>query len=64
MHDEQPRQAGVSIATVSRVLNGSTPVLDGREAVEQLVRLMRGEQAEALTLLPTEVIIRNSCGCT
>lgn len=35
----------------------------GREAVRQLVRLIRGEQAEALTLLPTEVIVRNSCGC-
>ena len=60
----KPRQAGVSIATVSRVLNGSTPVVVGRKAVGQLVRLMRGGQAQALTLLPTEVIIRNSCGCT
>jgi DNA-binding LacI/PurR family transcriptional regulator len=35
----------------------------GREAVKQLVHLIRGEQAEPLTLLPTEVIVRNSCGC-
>ncbi len=35
----------------------------GREAVKQLVRLIRGEQADPLTLLPTELIIRNSCGC-
>jgi len=35
----------------------------GREAVRQLVRLMGGEHAEALTLMPTELIIRESCGC-
>jgi LacI family transcriptional regulator len=35
----------------------------GREAVRQLVRLMNGEQAEALTLMPTELVIRESCGC-
>ncbi len=36
----------------------------GREAVRQLIHLMRGEPAEALTLLPTQTIIRNSCGCS
>jgi DNA-binding LacI/PurR family transcriptional regulator len=36
----------------------------GREAVRQLRRLMNGEQAEALTLMPTELVIRESCGCT
>lgn len=36
----------------------------GSEAVKQLVRLIRGEQADLLTLLPTEMVIRNSCGCT
>ncbi len=36
----------------------------GREAVEKLVRLIRGEPAEALTLLPTELVIRRSCGCS
>jgi DNA-binding LacI/PurR family transcriptional regulator len=35
----------------------------GREAVRQLVHLVRGEPAQALTLLPTEVVVRNSCGC-
>jgi LacI family transcriptional regulator len=35
----------------------------GREAVRQLTRLMNGEQARALTLLPTELVIRESCGC-
>jgi LacI family transcriptional regulator len=36
----------------------------GREAVRQLTRLMNGEQAEALTLMRTELVIRESCGCT
>jgi len=35
----------------------------GREAVRQLVRLMKGEPAEALTLMRTELVIRESCGC-
>ena len=35
----------------------------GREAVRQLVRLMNGQQAEALTLLRTELVVRESCGC-
>jgi LacI family transcriptional regulator len=35
----------------------------GREAVRQLVRLMNGEQAQALTLMRTELVIRESCGC-
>ena len=35
----------------------------GRESVRQLVRLMSGEQAESLTLLRTELVIRESCGC-
>jgi LacI family transcriptional regulator len=36
----------------------------GREAVRQLIRLIRGEQAEARTVLPIELIIRQSCGCS
>jgi DNA-binding LacI/PurR family transcriptional regulator len=36
----------------------------GREAVRQLIHLMRGETAELLTLLPTQVILRRSCGCS
>jgi DNA-binding LacI/PurR family transcriptional regulator len=35
----------------------------GREAVRQLTRLMNGEQAEVLTLMRTELVIRESCGC-
>ena len=33
-----------------------------REAINQLVRLIRTGEAERLVLLPTEVIIRRSCG--
>jgi LacI family transcriptional regulator len=36
----------------------------GREAVRQLVRLIHGEQVEARQVLPTELIIRQSCGCS
>jgi len=35
----------------------------GREAVRQLVRLMNGQQADILTLMRTELVIRESCGC-
>jgi len=35
----------------------------GYEAVQQLVKLIRTGQADRLTLLPTEMIIRRSCGC-
>jgi LacI family transcriptional regulator len=35
----------------------------GQQAVEQLIKLISGEPAEAVTLLPTEVVIRKSCGC-
>jgi LacI family transcriptional regulator, galactose operon repressor len=35
----------------------------GREAVRQLARLMNGERAQALTLMRTELVIRESCGC-
>jgi DNA-binding LacI/PurR family transcriptional regulator len=37
--------------------------LTGMDAVKQLVHLIRGETAESITLLPTELVIRNSCGC-
>jgi DNA-binding LacI/PurR family transcriptional regulator len=40
------------------------PIEDvGREAVRQLVFLMNGKQAQALTLMRTELVIRESCGC-
>jgi len=35
----------------------------GREAVRQLARLMNGQPAQALTLMRTELVIRESCGC-
>jgi len=35
----------------------------GREAIRQLVRVIRGEPAEPLSLMPTELVIRESCGC-
>ncbi len=34
-----------------------------RIAVEQLVKVIRGEEVETMTLLPTELVIRRSCGC-
>lgn len=35
----------------------------GYEAVQQLLKLIRTGEADNLTLLPTEMIIRRSCGC-
>lgn len=35
----------------------------GKEAACQLINLIRGGQAEPLTLLPTQMILRRSCGC-
>jgi DNA-binding LacI/PurR family transcriptional regulator len=35
----------------------------GRQATQQLIRLVRTGQADRLTLLATEIIIRRSCGC-
>jgi DNA-binding LacI/PurR family transcriptional regulator len=35
----------------------------GRVAAKQMINLIRGRQADPLTLLPTEIVIRNSCGC-
>jgi LacI family transcriptional regulator len=35
----------------------------GMEAARQLIRLIRTGQAEKITLLPTEIILRRSCGC-
>jgi DNA-binding LacI/PurR family transcriptional regulator len=34
----------------------------GRKAAEQIIRLIQGQDADMLTLLPTELIVRNSCG--
>jgi LacI family transcriptional regulator len=35
----------------------------GRVAARQMINLICGRQADPLTLLPTEIVIRNSCGC-
>ncbi len=35
----------------------------GREAARQLIRLIETGEADPLTLLPTELVIRRSCGC-
>ena len=35
----------------------------GYEAVQKLIRLIQKETVETLTLLPTELVIRWSCGC-
>ena len=35
----------------------------GRHAAEQLIRLIQTGQAESLILLPTQLVIRQSCGC-
>ncbi len=35
----------------------------GREAVRKLVQLMNGHQVDGLTLMQTELVIRESCGC-
>jgi DNA-binding LacI/PurR family transcriptional regulator len=35
----------------------------GAEAAQQLIKLIQTGQADILTLLPTELVIRRSCGC-
>lgn len=35
----------------------------GRTATQLLLRLIEGEEVEPLTLLPTQIVIRRSCGC-
>jgi LacI family transcriptional regulator len=35
----------------------------GREAVRQVIRIINGEEPQPLTLLPTELVVRHSCGC-
>jgi len=35
----------------------------GQEAVKQLVRRIQTGQSDAEVLLPTELVIRQSCGC-
>ena len=35
----------------------------GRQAIRQLVRLVRGQHADLQTVMKTELVIRESCGC-
>jgi DNA-binding LacI/PurR family transcriptional regulator len=36
----------------------------GREAIRQVVRLIRGEPADRLSLMRTQLVLRESCGCS
>ena len=39
------------------------PIMEaGKQAAIQMIKLIRGEKADPLTLLPTDLIIRGSCG--
>ncbi len=61
---------GFDDVTVARYLHPPlttirTPIEQvGREGVRQLVRLISGQPADALVLMRTEFIIRESCGCS
>jgi DNA-binding LacI/PurR family transcriptional regulator len=35
----------------------------GRRAAQNLVKLVRRQPVDPLILLPTEIVIRRSCGC-
>jgi len=35
----------------------------GRQAAQQLIRLIQEQAVTSLTLLPTQIVIRRSCGC-
>jgi LacI family transcriptional regulator, galactose operon repressor len=60
---------GFDDVSISRYLNPPlttvrSPIEQvGRESVSQLVKAIRGDGTEAVTLLPTELVIRASCGC-
>lgn len=42
----------------------SAPIEEvGREAVSQLVCLIRGLEAKPVSVIPTEIVLRRSCGC-
>jgi LacI family transcriptional regulator len=36
----------------------------GRAAGEQILKLLNGQAADPMTVLPTEIVIRQSCGCS
>jgi len=47
-----------SLSTVSQDFNGM-----GKESVETLIEILSGEAVEPIRFVPTEMIIRQSCGC-
>jgi LacI family transcriptional regulator len=61
---------GFDDVSVSRYLTPSlttvrSPIEQvGRKSVLQLVKAIRGEATDSITLLPTELVIRESCGCS
>lgn len=61
--------AGFDDSIFARLLNPALTTIHapieevGREAVRQLINLIRGEHTEPRIKLPTELIIRQSCGC-
>src|SRR5262249_2295008 len=66
---EDVARAGFDDGPVVRYLSPPLPTvrapteLVGREAVQQLVRLIQAGKARPTTLLPTELVLRRSCGC-
>ncbi|HEY3229607.1 MAG TPA: LacI family DNA-binding transcriptional regulator [Roseiflexaceae bacterium] len=60
---------GFDDAPVARYLNPRLTTvraptgLVGREAIRQLIRLITTDEADMVTVLPTELVIRQSCGC-
>jgi LacI family transcriptional regulator, galactose operon repressor len=60
---------GFDDSIFARLLNPSLTTIHapieevGREAVNQLINLIRGEFTEPRIVLPTDLIIRQSCGC-
>jgi DNA-binding LacI/PurR family transcriptional regulator len=61
--------AGFDDSIFARLLNPALTTIHapieevGREAVYQLINLIRGDYTEPRIILPTELIIRQSCGC-
>jgi DNA-binding LacI/PurR family transcriptional regulator len=52
------------LATVVFAVGIRAPIEEvGREAVGLLVKCIRQKQCEPMMLLPTELVLRQSCGC-
>jgi DNA-binding LacI/PurR family transcriptional regulator len=66
---QQVALVGFDDMTMARFLNPPLTTvrapteLVGRMAVQQLVRLIQTGEAEMKILLPTELVVRASCGC-